>query len=109
MNKLEMNIAFWLSGVIAGAVAMERWRRRGLSEAVDGEAAPEPADPTTPSATSPSAATKDKVVTVSQSIIAGARSDARRLRSAAERVVPFGRLPGTERAVPPQPATSPAP
>ena len=109
MNKLEMNIAFWLSGVIAGAVAMERWRRRGLSEVADGELASEPASTAAPSATAPSAATKDKVVTVSQSIIAGAKSDARRLRSAAERVVPFGRLPGTDRLVPPQPATSPAP
>ena len=29
MNSMKMYLAFWLSGLIAGVVLVERWRRRG--------------------------------------------------------------------------------
>ncbi len=29
MNSMRIYFAFWLSGLIAGVVLMERWRRRG--------------------------------------------------------------------------------
>jgi hypothetical protein len=58
MKSLNLNFKFWLLGVIAGVILVERWRRYGIRHA------PVPAD-------------KPKAST---SIAAGAKADAERAK-----------------------------
>jgi hypothetical protein len=73
MNSIKVNLMFWLAGLTAGVMLMERWRRHG------GRYLPvEPAPPATSTESFSSApAGKPKMSTM---IVTGAKSDVDRIR-----------------------------
>jgi len=77
MDSIKINLKFWLAGLIAGVILVERWRRRGgrnvpVTEDVRRDA---DASPTTTALTeSPD---KPKVPAL---IVAGAKADFERVR-----------------------------
>jgi hypothetical protein len=67
MKSLNLNFKFWLAGVIAGVILMERWRRYGARSARAGDAV----------AASTTSSEKPKA---SSLIVAGAKADAERAK-----------------------------
>ena len=73
----------WLSGLMAGLILVERWRRVGA----DAPAADIAADGTGVSAVSPT--TPPETPKMAASIIAGAKADVRRARHVLDQVMPW--------------------
>jgi len=71
MDSIKTNLKFWLAGLIAGVILVERWRRYGGRNI--------PAQASTVSADKPK---------VSKSIVTGAKADAERVRRLLERTTP---------------------
>ena len=98
MNSLKTYLTLWLSGVIAGVIVMERWRRtgRGLIVSSPGPAAGvETSAPTRPPqglSSLPSTATF---------LVAGAKADAQRLGNAVRRLTPWTSTPTADAPTPP--------
>jgi hypothetical protein len=65
MDSIKLNLKFWLAGLIAGVILVERWRRYGARHIPDGV----PGD----------AATSD-TPKASKKILAGAKADAKRVK-----------------------------
>jgi hypothetical protein len=86
MNSVKTYLIVWLSGMVAGLVLLERWRRMGgntdLAMANVGEAI----QPDTGSATAPESAEKQKVTTL---IVTGAKADVEHARQLLEKVTPW--------------------
>ena len=85
MDSIKINLKFWLAGLIAGVVLVERWRRYGgrnvpVAESVRGDV--EASSKTTAPTVS---ADKPKV---SASIVTGAKADAERVRRWLGRATP---------------------
>ena len=87
MDSLKTYLVIWLSGMVAGLVLLERWRRMGghtdLAMANVGDAI----EPDTASATPPEPAEKPKVTAL---IATGAKADIERARHLFEKVAPWG-------------------
>ena len=83
MNSIKMYLIFWLTGLVAGVVLMERWRRHGGRyvpvESVEAALAR--------SASTAPAASDDKPRT-SALIVAGAKADAERVRRLLKQALP---------------------
>jgi len=76
MNMLKLNLMFWVAGLTAGIVLMERWRRHG-GRYVPVESLDEEGD-TSPVSTAPS--TPAAKPSTSALILAGVKADAERAR-----------------------------
>jgi hypothetical protein len=96
MKSIKLNAMFWLAGLVAGVVLMERWRRHGgryvpVQDVGDGFDAP---------ATPGSAVSKSKPKT-SARILSGAKADAERARDSVTTLISRvgsggpGRVPST--------------
>ena len=86
LKSVKTYLVVWLSGVFAGLILVERWRRvgaRGVPAAESAEDATETAAASTPSSTPPE---KPKV---SALIIAGAKADAQRARRLLDQMMPW--------------------
>ncbi|MET0911286.1 MAG: hypothetical protein ABWZ99_17615 [Ilumatobacteraceae bacterium] len=90
MNTLRTYAILWLSGLIAGVVVMERWRRTGkrlipTPSSADGvvEGPATSAAPTSPGGTPK----------VSWVLVAGAKNDAIRVQQLVRRVTPWTSTP----------------
>ncbi len=66
MDSIKLNLKFWLAGLIAGVILMERWRRHGGQIAADKP-------------------------NVSASIVTGAKADAERVKQMLGRTTPSPR------------------
>ena len=84
-STLKTYSALWLSGLIAGVVIMERWRRTGRRLIPVAESAEETAGPAESTA---STASGDQPK-VSAVLVAGAKADAVRVRHFVQRVAPW--------------------
>ena len=86
MTSVELNVRFWLAGLVAGLILMARWRRHGardvpvqdLGSDVNAPAASTPSTPTTASTNKPS---------VSALILSGAKADAIRARRSLDTLI----------------------
>ena len=83
MKSIKMYLKFWLAGLVAGVVLMERWRRHGGRyvpvESVEADVAPS-------ASTAPSAS--DDKPRASALIVAGAKADAERVRRLLKKATP---------------------
>ena len=83
MESIKTNLMFWLAGLVAGVVLMERWRRHGGRyvpvESVEAVAA---------SSTSTAPAASGDKPRMSASILAGAKADAERARRLLRKAMP---------------------
>lgn len=92
MTSVELNVRFWLAGLVAGLILMARWRRQG---ARDVPVADLGSDVNAPAASTASTATKvTKVTTVttdkpsaSALILSGAKADAIRARRSLDTLI----------------------
>lgn len=73
MKSMRMLLMVWVSGIIAGVVLMERWRRRGVNY-VPLETLEVSAETTTPGSTS------TRIPNVVGLVVTGAKLDAERVR-----------------------------
>ncbi len=87
LNSMKTYLVVWLSGVFAGLVLVERWRRVGARSAAAEESAWE-ADESAVASTAPTAPPEKQNAAVL--IFAGARADARRAQQALTHVMPWG-------------------
>ena len=78
---MKTYLLIWLSGVIAGLVMVERWRRAGA------RSLPEPAIAEVAAETAPSAPAEQPNLAVL--IVAGAKADARHVRRVVDQVLPW--------------------
>jgi hypothetical protein len=84
MSSLRTYAILWFSGLIAGVVIMERWRRTGKRLI---PSAPSTGNVgATPATGSPSTHSKPKVTTV---LVTGARTDVERVQQFVKRVTPW--------------------
>ncbi len=75
---MRVYLVFWLSGLIAGVILVERWRRNGdLAVVVVEPGTPETLDGSTTSAGSSAPAKKPNLVGL---VVTGAKIDAERVR-----------------------------
>ena len=82
MDSMKTYVLIWLSGVIAGLVMVERWRRVGA------RSRPEPAITEIADEAAPSVpAEQPKLAGL---IVAGAKADARHVRRLVDQVLPWG-------------------
>ena len=86
MNSLRTYAIVWLSGVIAGVVIMERWRRTGKRLIPPPSSAGDVAETPTASSASRSSRGTQPVTWV---LVAGARSDAVRVQQFVKRMTPW--------------------
>ena len=90
MNSLKTYLVIWLSGMVAGLVLLERWRRLGghtdLAMANVGDAV----ETDTASTTPPEPAEKQKVTTL---IVTGAKADVENARHLLEKITPWWNKP----------------
>ena len=87
MNSVKTYFVLWLSGLIAGVLVMERWRRTGRGLVTPAERAGDAVE--TPTASTASKVSRDKPK-VSAVLVAGAKADAVRIHSLAKRLTPWG-------------------
>ena len=76
MTSVELNVRFWLAGLVAGMVLMARWRRHGLRYVPVEDLG---SDVNAPAISTASTASADKP-SVSALILSGAKADAKRAR-----------------------------
>ena len=83
MESLKTSIVVWLSGLVAGLILMERWRRLGDRSGATAE--------TVGDVTNTAAARRESVdkPTALNSIVGGATAEAERARELLGRVVPW--------------------
>ena len=83
MESMRTSIVVWLSGLVAGLILMERWRRLGDSSGATAE--------TVDDVTNTAAARREPVdkPNALNSIVAGATAEAERARQLLTRVVPW--------------------
>ncbi len=77
MNSMKIYLAFWLSGLIAGVVLMERWRRRGEDYVAEAPNVPNVVDAPRQADVSAVPASASNVVGI---VVTGARLDAQNAR-----------------------------
>ena len=81
MDKLKTYLVVWLSGVIAGLIMVERWRRAGARVV--------PATERAEAVTETVASTTSDTPSLSASIIAGMKNDVQRARRVLDNVMPW--------------------
>ena len=86
MNTIRTYAILWLSGMIAGVIVMERWRRTGRRLIPTAPPAEDSVE--TPTASSDSTAPHGKPK-VAAALVAGAKADAERLHHLVRRTMPF--------------------
>jgi hypothetical protein len=112
MESIKTYLTVWLSGLIAGLILMERWRRIGAREIATDEN--EAGLVATPDAGVESALPGD-APTVTHVVFAGAKADALRVRHFVQRVTPWtptpppAQLPGRQLATTPASTSAAAP
>ena len=89
MTSVELNVRFWLAGLVAGLILMARWRRQG---ARDVPVADLGSDVNAPAASTPSTATTASTAStnkpsVSALILSGAKADAIRARRSLDTLI----------------------
>jgi len=84
MNSIKMNLMFWLSGVVAGVLLMERWRRSGANAVPLADDLAEAGGPAAAGAASVPGG-KPKFLA---SIVSGAKADVERVRVRLTRATP---------------------
>lgn len=95
MTSVELNVRFWLAGLVAGLILMARWRRQG---ARDVPVADLGSDVNAPAASTASTATKVTKVTTATTattdkpsasalILSGAKADAIRARRSLDTLI----------------------
>ena len=82
MNSMRIYFAFWLSGLIAGVVLMERWRRRGGDYVAAAPNVPNVVDEQRQADVSEVPASESNLVSL---VVTGARLDAESARHWFER------------------------
>ena len=87
---MKTYLILWLSGLIAGVLVMERWRRTGRGLVTPADRAEEAVE--TPTANTPSAVSLDKP-SVPAVLVAGAKADAVRIHYFVKRVTPWTSTP----------------
>jgi len=90
MNSLRTYAILWLSGLIAGVIVMERWRRTGKRLIPPPSSAHDDAGTPSASSASMSSGGTPKVTWV---LVTGARSDAARVHQFVKRVTPWTSTP----------------
>jgi hypothetical protein len=109
-SNLKVYLTVWLSGLLAGLILMERWRRVGAREIAAASEAELVAAPSVP-AESPVPGDASKMTQV---LFAGAKADALRVRHLVLRATPWtpsslpAQLAGSQLAPPPAGTTLPA-
>jgi hypothetical protein len=86
MNTARTYAILWLSGLIAGVIVMERWRRTGKRLIPTASSTRD--DAAQPAGTASSTSSRGTPA-VSWILVAGARSDARRAQQFVRRVTPW--------------------
>ena len=86
MKSVKTYLVVWLSGVFAGLILVERWRRAGARGVPAAESAGKVAETATAS-TSPS--TPPEKPKVSALVIAGAKADVQRARRLLDQMMPW--------------------
>ena len=76
MTSMRFLLVAWLSGIVAGVVLMERWRRHG-GQYVPVDSIEASVDTTTPGTASPASNRRPNVVGL---VVTGAKLDAERVR-----------------------------
>ena len=89
-STIKTYLILWFSGLIAGVLIMERWRRTGRGLIPTARSAGETVG--TPTASTASTVSRDKP-RVSAVLVAGAKADAVRLRHFVLRVTPWTPTP----------------
>jgi hypothetical protein len=86
MLSMKMYLVVWISGLLAGLIIVERWRRTGRGFLPVAQRAGEAVDTATPGSASRVALDQPALTT---SILAGAKADALRARQLLERATPW--------------------
>jgi hypothetical protein len=89
MDSVKTYLVIWLSGMVAGLVLLERWRRMGGHTDLETANVGDAIQPDTASTTS-EPAEKPKVTAL---IVTGAKADVERARHLLEKVTPWGSKP----------------
>jgi hypothetical protein len=90
MSSVKTYLVIWLSGMVAGLVLLERWRRLGGHTELEMPTMGDGSQPDTASTTPPEPAEKPKVTAM---IATGAKADVERARQLFEKVTPWGSKP----------------
>ena len=95
LNSMKTYLVVWLSGVFAGLILVERWRRAGTRSVTATERAGEPVESAV-AGTAPTASSETPNAAVL--ILAGAKADARRAHRALTQVMPWTSTSGPSAA-----------